>query len=306
MAAKRIGAFIAAIVLIVGAIILRQHWDSNTTTAPGDSTPTNATGPVVLTCASDFEDVCAEVGKKDPSVTIKSESYRSTLDTVQKGGPAPTFWLTIEPLAGAANLDQSVPIVESQLVAVTRSPTSFTDCLQGSAKWRCIGDLAVTSKAVPGHIDPRTSVVGLAVMGALTSGFLQRVDASPADDLEDYKTWITAFERSINQPNLFVSKSAVESLGTRSTFQIALTTKADYNANAGEQRPNFHVDAPTPVAKVRVVLAFAANSSPPTKLVSELTAELKNAGWDQPTGGPTGLPTNPQLFSTLPTYGGLK
>ena len=311
MAAKRIGAALLAIALIIGAIVVRRHLDEQdhvSATSGSTSTPTDIA--ITVACVSDLSAICKAYSAKHPTVKIVVEPYTSTVKAVI-GGTGPAAWVTIDPLPLLTNLATVTPLAESPMVAVTSkslgSPYGST-CAAGAVTWKCIGDVASSTIRV-GHLDPRTTAVGLTAMGALTRGFLgSDADATKVviDDRDDFQSWLSNVEASV-QGYVSSSTSAVNAILTRpSSARVAITTDADYIAQIGTRGSEFPLVTPTPIVRARAVVASATSTVLPSTMSAELTQLLITDGWAAVTTGPTGLPSSADVFLNLPFYGGLK
>jgi len=311
MAAKRIGAALLAIALIIGAIVLRHQLDEqDPVAATNGSTATPTDIAITVACVSDLSAICNAYAAKHPTVKIVVGPYASTVKAVI-GGTNPAAWVTIDPLPLLTNLGTVTPLAESPMVAVTSnslgSPYGST-CAAGAVTWKCIGDVASSTIRI-GHLDPRTSAVGLTAMGALTRGFLgSDADATKVviDDRDDFQSWLSNVEASV-QGYVSSSTSAVNAILTRpSSARVAITTDADYTTQIGTRGSEFPLITPTPIVRARAVVASAKGTVLPSTMSAELTQLLIADGWESVTTGPTGLPSSADVFLNLPFYGGLK
>ena len=91
MAAKRVFAVLAAALLVIGAVFLRDAIDDS----DGDDTTAPSGGDVTVACIEDLADVCRQVDGGGVDIVI--QSFSATLDDLA-AGRGPDAWVTFSPL----------------------------------------------------------------------------------------------------------------------------------------------------------------------------------------------------------------
>ena len=155
MNAKRAVAALVAVVLVVGAFLLRRNViDADDDAATGSTLPP-VEAAAELVCVTELAEVCQAIGPAHPELSVLVEPAGRTLDRLaelDETARAP-LWLTVEPFpamvdslrsaAGRPPLDASAqPVAASRLVVATPAG-GRRDVLAAACAavplWRCIG-----------------------------------------------------------------------------------------------------------------------------------------------------------------------
>lgn len=230
----RILAFVVAIAMVVGAIVLRQRLDGGDDAGNAAPSPTGAstaasepepTGPLRIVCATEFAPVCKALrdGATD-GVEVTVEPAGTTADRlVGASGAAPLDgWLVTAPWPeivadrrarageGALLTTDITTVATSRLViAIWNDRAAVLADRCGAIDWSCIGDAATgTWEAAggqagwgspkPGFLAPDITGTGLLVVGQQASERIGRADFSSRDLADDgFRAWFTGLQRSV-------------------------------------------------------------------------------------------------------------
>jgi Bacterial extracellular solute-binding protein len=315
MAAKRIVAFLATIVLIVAAIFIRRAIDDPkddpaTPTAGTNDIPKTtqppATGQLALICVADLRVACEAFAADHAEITLTVEPYNATKKRFESNTFNADGWITLDPLNGYAGVGAAVkPLAQTPMVAVVPvdKPLSCT-----TADWKCVGDDGGAGRLI-GHTDPRTSAIGLAALGALSVGFAGNPDFNEfaIDDTDGFADWLRAFERRIDKTVVFSGESPFKLMAIRKTkVNIAVGTQADFLSQRLDPKL-YQLVAPNPQIVARAVWVSPTNTPRLDEdLFVDLARRLVEGGWGEvpPSAPPTGLPAAATLTS-IPANAGL-
>ena len=200
---KRIGAVAAAVVLIAGALLVRDALDGDDddpTVASGSeptTAPTTPSSPDVIVCAEELGLVCGSLAAALPAAEVRVEPAYTTLDALAAEGAEPPLWVTMSPFPGMVDAQRATTGDDPLALATTAvgltplavaSPasggrlTALEASCAGAPLWRCIGEQAGTPWAdlgadVGGTVRPSVGDVeesGLALLafaGAIAGYF---------------------------------------------------------------------------------------------------------------------------------------
>ncbi len=315
--ATRVLALVAAVIMVVGSLVVRSRLDEGQGGGDGDGG-----GDMRLVCSTELAAVC-EALEGRAKVSVEPAGVTADRLATGHGGPAsldgwlvPSSWP--EMVQAARRRSGLEPLLETGPV-LARSPLVLAvwpdrlDLLRrgcpppGPVTWRCWGDGAGQRHVKPGHADV-SEAVGVAAVGAATAGFFpNRTDLARADleDNDEYRSWLTRLERSVAtfRPTLgsalrdMLVKGPVE-------FDAVATSEAEagplVSASARPEKPT--VIYPSPVATVDVVLARVpgGRSGRLSRAVAGDGLEaLAGGGWRVPKRGlARGVPPQPELPPT--------
>lgn len=313
MNSKRLVATVLAIVLVVGAFVVRQTVLDDDDNGGADDPDRDSSGQ--LYCITELEDVCRSL-ETDLAVTI--EDAAATLDrltALEEGAPAP-LWLTIEPYPAMVDqlreVDRRDPLAyESAVIAASQLgvalPADGRDAVLderciGTPLWRCIGDHAGdrwgeldgeqrwgTLRPAFGDVD--TSGLALASFAAAVAGYFNTPDVrrSQWEAEAAFLPWVRTLAGAASS----VSLSGGSALGTMRTRPSALdaAATASFEVDAlGAASEQYDLNYPEPEMWLQVVLATPGGVAASDVLASSAAALLVEAGWDEPAAAVAPLP----------------
>jgi Bacterial extracellular solute-binding protein len=278
----RVVALVAAIVMIVAALLIRDRIDDGS----------DSDGTARLVCATELEAACVELDESVGGVEVTIEPAGTTaarligLPDSEIADPGFDGWLVPEPWPGIVDStrqrDQLRPVLAPDSEVLARSPlviAMFGDreealrgVCEGPVAWRCLGDVAGTSwddlgASFPGtvkvaHTNPTVSATGLLVLAQAASEFFGRTDFFLADiETDEFTRWLTRLENSA-EPS---AAPFDEMLGRypAAVYDAVGTSEAEAGPALREasrdRRRAFTLLYPDPVATADVVLALAAS-----------------------------------------------
>lgn len=310
---QRVGAALAAVVLVLVALWIRGRIDEN---GGGGAT-------VRLLCTTDLEAACTDLSENsDVSVTVEPAGTTAQSLVALPDDQRPDFdaWLAPSPWPQMVDVQRrgkrplfaepSDPIGRSPLVLVARADRApvleATPACNGKVDWKCLGAVAgrpwtdlpggqaAWGSVKPGPGDPALSATALAVASQATSEFLDTTDYA-RDDLENdqYLDWVSGIERAVPKlPPTAASPFAdmLQQLPT-ATYDVVGTTEAEAGPGiagaAPDRRRALTLLYPEPVVTADVVLTAVAKG--PSKDDAEdlagdsdLAAALARHGWRVP------------------------
>ena len=311
---RRLGAAIAAVLLVVVALWIRGRIDEST-----ESSPT-----VRLLCAAELEAACTQLAEHDGDVSVTVEATGTTAQSLISlpEGQRPNFdaWLAPSPWQQMVDVQRrgkpalfatpSDPIGRSPLVLAVRADRqpvlAAVPACNNTIDWKCIGGVAgqpwtnlggqpAWGTVKPGYGDPTVNATALLVLSQATSEFLDNTDYSRADleDNDQYLDWLAGLERAT--PKLTPSAAGpfqemLQQLPT-ATYDVVGTTEADAGpalaAAAPDRRKQLTLLYPEPVVTANVVLAAVASGQERGAAEDlagngELAAALARTGWRVP------------------------
>lgn len=280
---KRLAALVVAVGLVLGAIQLRRAFsdDGGSGGRNGDKPPARRAG---LICDSTLEAAC---GRLD-GVDIILERAGVTADRLAAGKPlGADGWVVAEPWVWIASfgpperqkLDATKAAAWSGVSAVVTKGSPAADCRD----WACLA-----AAGVPTAHDSADTTGGLAGIGALAGGRVERVDFSNTelDDDLDFNQWLSRVESSANLANR--AAPVIELIQTAGGFQIALGLEVDAHSLNDKVTAITPKDGPI----IGIVLAGDTDVIPLDELADALVAQ----GWQRRLRGTA---FNPGALATL-------
>jgi hypothetical protein len=314
---RRLGAALAAIAIVIGALLVRSHFIEDN--GGGGS------GPVRLLCTTELEAACTQLAEHDGDVSVTVEAAGTTAQSLVAlpDNQRPDFdaWLAPSPWAQMVDVQRrgKRPLFAKPSDAIGRSPLvvavradrkpvlDATPPCNNAIDWKCIGAVAgrpwtdlpggqaAWGTVKPGYGDPTVNATSLLVLSQASSEFLDNSDYSRSDlqDNNDYLDWLAGLERAV--PKLAPSAAGpfaemLQALPT-ATYDMVGTTEADAGpalaAAAPARRQQLTLLYPEPVVTTDVVVAAVAasrNRGGADGLAgnSELAAALARTGWRVP------------------------
>ncbi len=299
MTVKRLGAFLAAIALVVGAVFLRSWLDDRSDSDTGSDSPGGQTTDQIageaftLICSTEFEDVCESLDRTNLTVTI--ESAGTTLDRLAKvdDDQLPDAWLTLDPFPamldqtrergtsfGPATTDATPIASTSPVVAVAgRISAAFLDACASSSKATCAGTVDAVEVGIS---NPLTEASGLLNFASGVAGVIASTEIEPLRlEESDVKNWV---RRLGDNNNAVPTESPLQTLINRdSLVNVAYTTVVETFSNPPRPGKPYEVQSVDPA--FTHVAVFATLGDNDAALQSQLTSILTTTGWDQPVDG---------------------
>ncbi|MEO1057907.1 MAG: hypothetical protein AAFY28_13430 [Actinomycetota bacterium] len=317
MTLKRLGALVAAIVLIAGAWVLRTNVldDDENTGGGGASNELD-----VLVCAEELAAACNAAGNQ-VGIDVRIEPADTTLRNWSSNPTdelAPNGWATLQPLPEMAALsrDAAEDPLEIETVEVSTSPLVLVvdasrapllvDACGDPVEWRCLGELAETSwsdidasasngTVRPGFArTPDTAIGQLGVGAALLGAF----DGAPLVGNPDVIVWGQPLVEAVPARSL-VADTAIGTIQVRqSALDVAVGARAEL---INPDDPRFTVvDVEQPI-DATVVIARPMGGGVPDALRSALADELTASGWAAPSGE-SSVPSANDLLNTTAVW----
>jgi hypothetical protein len=300
MIAKRIGAGLLAIVLILGAWLVRDRVidDDGANADSADNGDNGDEGDdeagEILYCISELRSACDAIGDQIESLDVRILPAGSTLDELAQADSTTAMWLTMAPLPEMVNtLRESRaadPIVWTSSTLAT-SPLSVVVLNDSSATLvtacgdpvdlTCLADQSALSPTFAG-LDSASGMLGVAAAAAAFGG--------DALDLNDPQFTVWARRLVGAGATQLSGGTAVQTIQTRQTFDVAVGAEAEL---AEAQRPKFDVLLPAQPAQLDVVLAVPEGIDAGDRLARVARESLAGAGWQppRPADAATGLPS---------------
>jgi hypothetical protein len=218
----RLFAVLFAVVMVVGAVALRDRLDARS----ADQDPPPDGGRVH--CVTELAAVCEELGAEG-DLTMQVADARTTLEALtgatadEDGAERMDAWLTFAPLPQIARDRRTraglQPLLGEDRPRLGRSPlllavwASRAEVLElacgGAIDWACVGEVAPATWAElggsetwgpvkPGHADPDETAGGLLVLSQAAASRLGRTDLSTRDlDDPGFFSWFAGLERAV-------------------------------------------------------------------------------------------------------------
>jgi hypothetical protein len=310
---QRVGAALAAVVLVLVALWIRGRIDEN----GGGGSRT-----VRLLCTTELEAACTQLAEHDGDVSVTVEPAGTTAQSLVAlpDNQRPDFdaWLAPSPWAQMVDVQRrgkralfttpSDAIGRSPLVVAVRSDRKpvldATPACNNTIDWKCIGAVAghawtdlpggqaTWGTVKPGYGDPTVNATALLVLSQATSEYLDNADYSRSDlqDNDQYLDWLAGIERAV--PRLAPSAAGpfaemLQQLPT-ATYDMTGTTEAEAGpalaVAAPDRRKQLTLLYPEPVVTADVVVAAVAagphrDSADGLADNSELASALARTGW---------------------------
>lgn len=318
---RRLLALLAAVALVLGAVLIRQHLDSGDESRGGD-------GAIRLRCGTELRAVCTRLASDDSSIELTIEDEGLTADTLASTRP-PTFdaWLVAGPWQAMVDeararkhLDEQVLAAPSKVLG--RSPVTLVGPADRMAAlsahcgdtptWSCIGDVSgqdwssIGGQATWGTfragLAPPDTGAGLVALDQAVASEAGRTDWDSAD-LEDQSGWLAQLVGSAR-----LSPDPFDQMLVQTGWASVVAPLEQGSAPALAGRRDETVIYPEPVVTADVTLVPVAGRRAGDLLdrigADRIGATLARAGWHvdgrpAPPGGrgaPT-LPPGPNLAS---------
>jgi hypothetical protein len=321
MIAKRLGAVTLAVILILGAWIVRDRViEDNGSSGDGD-TPRAAQE---IVCVEDLRDACLALADAHEDLDIEIESAEQTLDdlvALEEASEA-AIWITMAPLpAMLADLRSvgNAPGLETEQLQVASSPIALVaaperiDVLTlhcgGTLRWDCLGDVAGDEwseiggderwETVRPAFSPIDSAIGLLGVADATVGYFG--SRTIVTDDVDFTRWASNVAEAVLSSSR-PPDSAIATIQRRaSALDIAVGAAAELSDSTLDRFTRQYAD---PMIRADVVVLVPEGVSAPQDLTAELAQYLMAQGWEAPSGEPNPLPTAPQMYAIREAWKG--
>jgi hypothetical protein len=277
-------AVLAAVVLVVGAVLIRNRIIDGGDGGGGGGG--GGDGGVTLACVTELEEACEALADAEDDVEVVVEDAGTTLEKLTAGDSGYDGWLTFDPwpavvAAGrpAQSLgDQGDGLAAAELLIAV--PDNADPC-GGPVTWRCLGDTAVNG------------------------GYFGRTDVFTNDFEEPgFDSWYN---------NLTAADDRDDPLGalllvyppTR-LYDAVGTDRAQFDASVPGSRADGRLDVaePDPLAAAVVVMAPVAGADGGERIAElagndALAEGLADLGWDVGSSPSANLPDPGVLYALL-------
>ncbi|HMK10420.1 MAG TPA: hypothetical protein VK461_02435 [Acidimicrobiales bacterium] len=311
--ARRLGALAVAVLMIAGAVVLRNHIDDDSGSSGGASDGGSET--VALTCATELAVVCNALVEADPSVRATVEPAGVTADKLEATSGAiegMDGWLVEAPwpdIVDGARQSSGTPsafattsdvLARSPLVMAMwndRLAALLPNCANGALTWKCVSEVAgekwssiggesAWQTVKPGFADPIDDGVGALVLAQAASSFLGTTNLSRSDfETDEFQNWITQLAGAVPQNPTFEDMLAIG----QSAVDVVGTTEAEAGPALASSRDKdkITITYPAPMATADVVLASVDGASGGERLARIVSGDagrraLAGAGWRVP------------------------
>jgi hypothetical protein len=312
MIVKRLGAIVLAVILILGALVVRDRViDDNG--GSGDDDPPRADREIV--CVSDLRDVCdALADDRD----IRIEPAGATLDelaALDDPADAP-IWITMhpfpamvddlrvgarrEPLNAESTVVASSPI--TLVMAAGESAALTAECGE-PLEWECIGEAAgnpwteIGSTSLQGDVRPAfariSTAIGILGVADAVAGYF---GTSPIQtDEPEFVSWARRLADAVPATAVTGANAIATIEVRRSALDIAVGAEAELSENG---RASLGLQYADPMIRADVVVAVPDGASLPSGLAADLGRLLVTDGnWDPPSAEPNPLPDARELLA---------
>ncbi|MET0458860.1 MAG: hypothetical protein ABW195_06415 [Ilumatobacteraceae bacterium] len=312
MTARRIVAVIAAIVLIGGALLLRNAIDDDDAEADGPTgstvagtSPDVGTDAATVICSTELEAACTAIRDAHPELDVEVEPAGETLDRLAAlaDGTEPPVWLTVapfpemvdslrtaaglEPLAGTGDPLAATPLVvatptggRAEVLAAGCAETPLWRCIgaNASAPWTDLGGEAAWGKLRPslGLVD--TDATALGSFADAVAGYLGAPTFStPSASDPAFLAWLRQLAGAVS-PAALSAGTPLDTMATRPAVDIAATSEAA-RIGLGATADRFDPSYPEPSMWLEAVLAVPDGITVPDDIAGLAAAALADAGW---------------------------
>lgn len=302
---QRVLALVGAIALVVAAVAIRQliAGEDGGNGSGGGGGDDDAT---VVACLTELEDACRDLAADADGIEVVVEDAGDTMAKLTAGDSGYDGWITFEPWPEVVAIDEpedalgapSGPVASTELVLVV--PDTADPCPGADpVTWRCLGD---TGAKV--GLPPRTTGVGLLLVGNAASGYFGRTDFATNDFDPAFDQWLDVVTGNPGRGDPF--DELLLAFPPTLVFDAVGTTSARFDDEVPGSRADGRLEPvePDPLAEATVVVVSVAGSGNEER-VAELADDpalvdaLAASGWSD--GGPddTGLPSAGVLYALL-------
>jgi hypothetical protein len=310
--ARRLVALAVALLLIAGALAIRNRVDDDSNSSGGSSG--GGSGPVALTCATELADACRALADANGSVIVVVEDAGKTAQRLENADTVDDVdaWLVEAPwpeIVDEARGRRGLPaLFDEHPETLARSPlvvAMWNDrlaaivqhCEGGALTWKCIGEVAGQKWSTldgeeawgvvkPGFADPDVDGVGALVLGQAAVSFFDTTDLSTAQfEDNDFQRWIRQLASAVPQNPTFDDMLALR----QAAVDVVGTTEAEAGPglDTSRDKENITITYPAPMATADVVVASVAGAEGGERLVKIVSGDagldaLAASGWRVP------------------------
>jgi len=282
MWAKRAAAVVAAGVLIVAAILIRDN------VIEGDDEPRR--GDATLVCLAELAALCTAAG-----VDFRTASLDTvTAEWSARDADPDEVWFTVAPFPDVVELRRTSSRLEP-LAVTTRTvassplalvvPTTKAAALDQACPgltWRCLGDVAgrawddlgASGGTVRPAFAPTDTALGRLSIGAAVGGYFANATIDASDT--GFLTWRRTLQRVMSGVQLSARTPIATMLTRPSALDVAVGAEAELD---NSRREAFGVLYAAPMTRVDLVLAAPGGVTVPDDALSALRQAALDAGW---------------------------
>jgi hypothetical protein len=297
---QRLLALLGAVALVAGAIAIRQLLvDDDNGGGGGGGGGNGDGGEFVVACVSELEDACRAMAAEE-GVEVVVEDAGDTMDKLVAGDAGYDGWITLAPWAEIVEFARpedalgtpSQPTASTELVLAVPDTSDVCD---PDPTWLCLGDTAADV-----GLPPRTTAIGLLLVGNAATGYFGTSDIATNDFTPEFDDWLGNL--TANDGSSDPLRELLRAFPPTLVFDAVGTTGAQYEQEVPGSRAADRLPAvdPDPLATANVVVVpvdggDVADLASSAALIDALT----ESGWSQ--GGPdaTGLPSSGVLYDLL-------
>lgn len=316
MILKRLGAIALAVILILGAVLIRDRViDDDGGSSGGDDRP--RTGREIV-CVSDLREACTALDEERGDIDIRIEAAGDTLEALaalDDPSEAP-IWVTMEPFPAMVDslrqVDRREPMTSDQ-TAVASSPIALVMQPDRAAvlsaacnefDWSCIGQAAgvawedIGGDGLPGDVRPAfapiNTAIGLMGVADAVAGYF---GGAPIDMNDaEFLGWARRLGTNAVPQSALTGGTPIATIQTRrSALDIAVGAEAELTASEGS---GFTLEYADPMIRADVVVSVPQGASAPDGLVGDLVEWLVTEGsWDPESPEPNPLPVATEMLA---------
>jgi hypothetical protein len=321
--ARRIVAVLAAIVLIGGALLVRNAIDDDDADAGGPTgstvtATTQGTDAGAFVCSSELAAACTAIAAAHPDADVTVEPAGTTLDRLAAlpDGTEPPVWLTVapypamvdalrdaaglQPFGGTADVLAATPLVVATPIG-GRADVLASGCAE-TPLWRCIGDHASapwtdiggeeswhTLRPSLGLVE--TDATALGSFATAVAGYLgtPSVTSSAWESDPAFIPWLRRLAGAVSPAALSLN-TPLDTMTTRAGALDIAATSGAASSGPGAPADRFVASYPEPSMWMDAVLAVPDGIAIPDDVDVIATDALDGAGWDGPDTATQHLP----------------
>lgn len=281
MWAKRGAAVVAAAVLILGAVLIRDS------VIEGDD---DGDGGAELVCLDELASLCAAADLDFRTASLT----QVTTEWSARDAEPDEVWFTVAPFPDVVELRRTsnrldpLEVTERAVAAsplaliVPTAKASALDTACPGLEWRCIGeqagrawdDLGAGGGTVRPAFSPPGTALGQLSIGAAVTGYFGDATIDPSDT--SFLTWRRTLQRVMSSVQLSAGTPVATMLTRPSALDVAVGAEAELD---NSRREAFGVLYADPMTRVDLVLAAPGGVSVPDDVLTALREQALATGW---------------------------